>query len=407
VSLRANTLAFLAAAAAVGLLAPGPRGAMGARLSQIGAFQQPVHVDDAPGRKNARLLLVVEKEGRIVVLRNGVLLSVPFLDVSDLVSAGGEQGLLSVAFHPDYERNRLFYVYLTDANGDNAVYEFKRKRKSRVRALRSSARQVLLIPHPDNATNHNGGQLQFGPRKLLYIAPGDGGSTPTSAQDVNALTGKLLRIDPRRQHPRKAAGKRGRNSAGTSTAAGSAAARAGAPYGIPRDNPFVGGPGLDEIYALGLRNPFRFSFDRATGALAIGDVGAGTREEVDYRNRDAARGANFGWPRFEGTVLLNADIQAPGAVPPIFEYATHVNGTCVVTGGYVVRDPRLPGLAGRYLYADLCVGQLRSLIPSQAGASGDTPLGVPTVSSPASFGEGRGGVIYVVSLDGPVYRLDP
>jgi glucose/arabinose dehydrogenase len=402
VSTRLHTLGALliAAAAAALVLAPS---AMGLSLSQIGSFQEPVYIEDAPGKKNKRLLFVVEKAGRIIALRNGVALPAPFLDISELVSTSGEQGLLSVAFHPDYERNRLFYVYFTDANGDNVVYEFKRKRKSRVRALRSSARQVLLIPHPDNATNHNGGQIQFGPRKLLYIAPGDGGSTPNSAQDPNALTGKMLRIDPRRQVPAKRKRKKDRHkSAATKTAAGSTA-----PYGVPRDNPFVGGPGLDEIYALGLRNPFRFSFDRATGALTIGDVGAGTREEIDYRNAGTARGANFGWPRFEGTVLINSDVQAPGAVPPIFEYPTHVNGTCVVTGGFVVRDPRLPVLAGRYVYADLCVGQLRSLVPSQTAAAGDAPLGVPTVGSPDSFGEGRGGVIYVVSLEGPVYRLDP
>ena len=378
--------------AAAGMLAAAdPASAL--RLTQIGNFDQPVHAENAPGKKNRKLLFVVEKPGRVIVMRGGS--SQVFLDLTDLVLGppGTEQGLLSIAFHPSYERNRLFYVYLTDKSADNAVYEFKRAKKSRVRALRSTQRRVLQIPHPDDASNHNGGQITFGPDGLLYIAPGDGGSTSTAAQDVNNLNGKVLRIDPVKQTPRRKNKRKARKSAV-------------APYGIPRGNPFVGGPGLDEVYSLGLRNPFRFSFDAATGAIVIGDVGAGSREEVDYRARGGARGVNFGWPRFEGTLLRSSSVQAPGAIPPIFEYETHANGTCAITGGYVIRDRRLGSLRGRYIYSDFCAGDIRTLNPLAAVGS-DASAGLPAVSQLSSFGEGRGNVLYVTQLSGPVYRLDP
>lgn len=198
---RALAASMLAASVAVGmLLMPGRASALS--LNQIGNFDQPVHVDNAPGKKNRSLLFVVEKPGRVMVIRGGVAQPAPFLDLTNLVlgPTGTEQGLLSIAFHPRYERNRLFYVYLTDKNGDNAVYEFKRAKKSRVRALRSSARLVLLIPHPDDASNHNGGQLQFGPDGMLYAALGDGGGSGNplgTAQDLGSLLGKVIRIDPR------------------------------------------------------------------------------------------------------------------------------------------------------------------------------------------------------------------
>jgi glucose/arabinose dehydrogenase len=388
-------LTLLCAATALALLllglAAGRAGAV--TLTQIGGFNQPTYVSGAPGKKNRNLLFVVQKSGQVIVLRNGAPQAAPFLDISGIVKDEGEEGLLSIAFHPNYERNRLFYVYFTDKAGDNEVWEFKRKRKSRLRALGSSARRVLTIPHPDNATNHNGGQLQFGPKKLLFIAPGDGGSTPESAQDPNLLTGKILRIDPTVQRPRRKG--HGRNKK-----------RRVRPYGIPSGNPFVGKPGRDEVYALGLRNPFRFSFDSANGALLVGDVGDASVEEIDYRPAGSIAGTNFGWPRFEGTTLHTSTIQAPGAVPPIFEYP-HTAGRCGLIGGYVVHDPRLPGLAGRYLYGDLCTGEVRSLVPSPTGASGDAPLGVPNIAGLDSFGQLRGGTTFAVSLNGPVYRIDP
>jgi glucose/arabinose dehydrogenase len=403
---RGTLRGCLAAALACALVGVAATTASAVQLTQIGSFDEPTYVDNAPGKKNRKLLFVTQKAGDVSVLRGGVPLARPFLDVDNIVESSGERGLLSMAFHPRYEKNRLFYVYVTQNDGDNAVYEFKRKKKSRTRALRGSERLVIEIPHPDNASNHNGGQIQFGPDKLLYIAPGDGGSTPASAQDVNQLTGKVLRIDPRKSCSKALKARSGAKKKGKKPA-GKRCKRFNLAYTIPNGNPFKGAaPGADEVLALGLRNPYRFSFDRATGALTIGDVGGGQREEVDYRLAGQVAGVNFGWPRFEGTVFVNPSVAAPNPVPPIFEY-DHSGGRCVVTGGYVIRDVRLPSLNGRYAYADFCAGEIRTFLPSPGGASGDAPLGLPIVPNLASFGEGRNGEIYAVSLGGPVYRLDP
>lgn len=371
------------AAAAVALTTlPACGQAQGVALKRIGSFQSPVYVTGAPGFP--RLLFVVEQGGTVRVLRGGRRLSRPFLDIRGLVSFGGERGLLSIAFPPDYERSRRFYVYFTDVNGNIRVDEFKRR--SATRAARGSRRAIFVAEHPFNA-NHNGGQLQF-LGKLLYFATGDGGSggdPPNNAQDRDSLLGKLLRIYPRPAHNR--------------------------PYTIPTDNPFVGRPGRDEIYSLGLRNPFRFSFDRVTAAkprLAIADVGQDRFEELDYLGVGAAAGANFGWDAFEGfSPYRGANSGTPdpgGTVKPIFAYGR--DRGCTIIGGYVVRDPRLPSLRGRYLYADLCEGQLRSLVPHLRRASDDRPLGL-TVSTPSSFGEDARGRVYVASLEGPVFRLVP
>ncbi|HET9677034.1 MAG TPA: PQQ-dependent sugar dehydrogenase [Solirubrobacterales bacterium] len=242
---------------------------------------------------------------------------------------------------------------------------------------------MIVIPHPVNA-NHNGGQLQFH-GNLLYFGTGDGGSggdPPNNAQNKDVLLGKLLRIDPR-----PAGGK---------------------PYSIPPDNPFVGKPGRDEIYSSGLRNPFRFSFDGPR--IAIGDVGQNRFEELDYLPVAAAGGANFGWDALEGFTKYteeNSGTPDPGGtVKPIFAYSHSRDGSCSITGGYVVRDPRLPSLRGHYVYADFCEGQLRSLVPHLKRASGDHKLGL-RVASPSSFGEDDHDRLYVASLEGPVYRLVP
>jgi glucose/arabinose dehydrogenase len=356
-------------------------GAGGVALKQIGEFDSPSYVEDAPGAR--RLLFVVELPGTIRVLRNGRVLRRPFLDITDHVASGGERGLFSVAFRPDYRKSRRFYVYYTQLDGDLRIDEFKRRRGTKTRANPRSGRNLLTIPHQEFG-NHNGGQLQFGPDGLLWIGTGDGGGagdTLDNARNLDSLLGKLLRIDPTARKD---------------------------PYDIPADNPFVGGPGGDEIYAYGLRNPWRFSFDSATGELAIADVGQGAVEEVNVLSRAAARGANFGWPQFEGNQPF--DPSRPGQdppTPPIHTYSSaDATGNCSVTGGYVVRDSRLESLNGRYVYADLCGGALRSFIPTAGGASDDAALGVP-VSSPTSFGEGRRGQIYVTSLDGPVFELVP
>jgi glucose/arabinose dehydrogenase len=256
------------------------------------------------------------------------------------------------------------------------VAEFKRSRKHPARAVAASRRGVLAIPHPDTS-NHNGGQLQFGPDGYLYIGTGDGGRNADSAANLDVLLGKLLRIDPRKRHGRH--------------------------YTVPSRNPYVGGGhGRAEIYAYGLRNPWRFSFDSTNGRLAIADVGAGSREEVNYVTRAGAKGANFGWPQWEGDQPHSGDPGPDAPTFPIFTYP-HPDG-CAVVGGYVVRGPGLPALAGRYVYTDLCHGDIRSFVPDLGGASDDQSTGLQ-VSSPTSFGVGAGGQIYVASYGGDVFRL--
>ncbi|HET8954045.1 MAG TPA: PQQ-dependent sugar dehydrogenase [Solirubrobacterales bacterium] len=359
-----------------------PSAKRGVGLKRIGSFDAPVYATGAPGFPH--LLFVVEQQGRIAVL-NGGRRAGTFLDVRDLVNYGGERGLLSVAFPPDYPRSKRFYVYYTDGDGSIQVDEFQRR--SATRAAGGSRRAVITIPHPVNS-NHNGGQLQF-LGNLLYFATGDGGSggdPPNNAQNKDVLLGKLLRIDPR--------------------------GSGGKAYTVPASNPFVGQPGRDEIYSYGLRNPFRFSFE--TGhrqpRIAIGDVGQSQFEELDYTTVGRARGANFGWDAFEGFSKYtdeNSGTPDPGGtVKPIFAYPHSRGGSCSIIGGYVVRDPHLRGLRGRYLYADLCEGQLRSLVPHLKRAGDDRKLGLQ-VSSPSSFGEDQRHRLYVTSLEGPVYRLVP
>jgi glucose/arabinose dehydrogenase len=351
----------------------------GVALKEIGSFDAPVYVTGAPGFP--KLLFVVEQPGRIVVMRDGHRLRKPFLNLRDVVNYGGERGLLSVAFPPDYARSKRFYVYYTDGDGNIRIDEFKRG--SATRAKRSSQREVIVIPHPVNS-NHNGGQLQF-LGNLLYFGTGDGGSggdPPNNAQNKDVLLGKLLRIDPRSSN--------------------------GRPYTVPADNPFVGKPGRDEIYSYGLRNPFRFSFDGQR--IAIGDVGQNEFEELDYTTVATANGANFGWDAFEGFSKYtdeNSGTPDPGGtVKPILAYSHSRGNSCSIIGGYVVHDPRLKGLQGRYVYADLCEGQLRSLVPHPKRASGDHRLGLH-VESPSSFGEDDQHRLYVASIEGPIYRLIP
>jgi glucose/arabinose dehydrogenase len=357
---------------------------LGVALKKIGSFDAPVYVTAAPAFPE--LLFVVEQPGRIVVLRNGHRLHKPFLDIRGDVSSGGERGLLSVAFPPDYRSSKRFYVYYTDNDGNIRIDEFKRA--SARRADPGSQREVIVIPHPVNS-NHNGGQLQF-LGNLLYFGTGDGGSggdPPNNAQNKDVLLGKLLRIDPRPS--------------------------GGKPYSIPADNPFVGKPGRDEIYSYGLRNPFRFSFDTTTTKqprIAIGDVGQNRFEELDYTTVAAADGANFGWDAFEGfSVYTDENSGTPdpgGTVKPVFAYSHRRDNSCSIIGGYIVRDPHLRALRGRYVYADLCEGKLRSLAPHLKRAGGDRVLG-PSVESPSSFGEDDQHRLYVASVEGPVYRLVP
>ena len=364
---------------------PAPRHA-GVTLKRVGDFESPTYVAGAPGYP--RLLFVVEQPGRVAVMRAGRTLAHPFLDIRSLVGYdGGERGLLSIAFPPDYHSSGRLYVYYTDDDGNIRVDEFRRR--SATRAARGSRRTVIEIPHPVNA-NHNGGQLQF-LGQLLYFGTGDGGSggdPPNNAQNPDSLLGKLLRIDPRPS--------------------------GGRPYSVPADNPFVGRPGHDEIYSYGLRNPFRFSFDTVTASrprIAIADVGQNRFEELDYTTVAAARGANFGWDALEGFAPYteeNGGTRDPGGTTkPILAYShSRDGGSCSIIGGYVVHDPSLPALRGRYVYSDYYSGRLHSLVPHLHGAGGDHRLGL-TVPSPASFGEDDRGRLYVCSQEGAVYRLAP
>jgi glucose/arabinose dehydrogenase len=353
-------------------------------LKKIGSFESPTYVAAAPGYP--KLLFVVEQPGRVEAMRAGRRMRHPFLDIRSLVGYdGGERGLLSIAFPPDYRDSGRLYAYYSDNDGNIRVDEFRRK--GATRAARGSRRTVIEIPHPVNA-NHNGGQLQF-LGDLLYLGTGDGGSggdPPNNAQNVESLLGKLLRIDPRPS--------------------------GGRPYSVPADNPFVGKPGRDEIYSYGLRNPFRFSFDTVTAGqprIAIADVGQNRFEELDYATVAAASGTNFGWDALEGFAPYteeNSGTPDPGGTTkPILAYShSRDGGSCSIIGGYVVRDPRLPSLRGRYVYGDYCSGQLHSLVPHLHGAGGDRRLGL-TVPSPTSFGEDDRGRLYVCSQEGAVYRL--
>jgi len=353
--------------------------ARGVRLRKVADFDDPVYVTSPPGDRSRQF--VVEQGGRVMVVRDGHKLRTPFLDIRGQVTADGEQGLLSVAFPPDYADSGLFYVYFTDNDQNQRIVEYKRA--SADRADPGSARVVLRMP--DHESNHNGGQLLFGPDGLMYVGTGDGGGggdrhgARGNAQNLGSLLGKILRIDPR--------------------------AGGGRPYQVPGSNPFVGRAGArGEVYSYGLRNPWRFSFDRKTGDLSIGDVGQNAYEEIDFVRRGAGRGANFGWRPFEGRSRYTDGESAPGAIGPVI-VRSHADGNCSITGGVVVRDRSL-SLRGRYLFGDFCRGRIESarLTPGRARDVRNTSL---KVSSLSSFGEDAQGRVYVVSLEGPVYRIAP
>jgi len=373
------------AALATGLLAAlaaAPASADDARLRRIGTFNSPTYLTAPPG--DNRRVFVVEQAGRIRVERDGRKLRRPFLSIRALVQAGGERGLLSMAFAPDYATTRRFYVYYTDNRGDIRIEEFLRSRRSPNRALRRSRRLVLRQSHR-TFSNHNGGQLQFGPDGHLYAAFGDGGGRGDpfrSAQDLGTLLGKVIRIDPRRRGSRR--------------------------YTVPDDNPFTSRSGAqDEIWSLGLRNPYRFSFDRREGDLVLGDVGQDEAEEIDFvpaPNRGSA--ANFGWSRFEGNRNFPGGDSLSSAgtyVPPVIE-RLRSDGWRSIIAGYVVRDPAVPALEGRFVYGDFFHDRLRSARLSAGDASGDRAVG-PTISALSSFGEDARGRVHATSLNGGVWRL--
>ena len=368
---------------AAGLAERGQAAAGPVQLVSIGKFNQPTFVTAPPG--DTARVFVVEKQGTVEVLHDGVVSK--FLDITSRVTTSGtEQGLLSIAFDPNYATNGLLYAdYTTKSpSGDLEIDEFH----ATGNAVDSGPRQVLLIPHIA-AQNHNGGQLQFGPDGDLYIGTGDGGDEDDSlgnGQNPASLLAKILRIDP--------------HQSGASA------------YTVPADNPEPSGlrsGWAPEVYAMGLRNPWRFSFDGPR--LVIADVGQDMYEEVDDLSVAGARGANFGWSCFEAThpgPTAGASCLAAGttATPPVFEY-DHSGGRCSITGGVVVHDFYLPALAGRYVYGDYCSGDLYSFAPPTTdggAATGNSLLGL-NVPQLSSFGVDGAGHVYAASLAGTVYRL--
>jgi glucose/arabinose dehydrogenase len=304
-------------------------------------------------------LYIVEQPGSVRIVENGELLPGPFLDIRSKVKSGGEQGLLSLAFDPDYESNRLFYVDYTDTNGDTRVVEYEAGGAAPV-----ERRELLFVDQP--YANHNGGQLAFGPDGRLYVGMGDGGSggdPENRAQNLDERLGKLLSIDPH-------------------------------------------GSGTWRIEGYGLRNPWRFSFDRETGDLWIGDVGQGEWEEIDHTPRESPGLENYGWDVYEGThVYEDKDPNPEGhLVMPAYQYS-HDEG-CSVTGGFVYRGDDIPAAQGRYFFADYCSGRMWSLL-LRGGEAADVRRDAIPVSSLSSFGEDARGELYALSLDGELVKLVP
>ena len=341
----------------------------------VSGLSSPVfvtHAGDGSG-----LLYVVEQTGRIRVFdRSGKALGT-FLDIAGRVQSGGERGLLGLAFHPEYESNGRFFVYYSDNAGDNVVSEFKRR--SATAADSGSERALLRMDDP--LSNHNGGWLSFGPDGFLYIATGDGGSAgdpQENGQSLRTLLGKILRID----------------------------VNGDAPYAIPPANPFVERQGArKEIWAYGLRNPWRNSFDRATGDLWIGDVGQNSREEVNVQKGSSKGGGNYGWNIMEGnSCFSSSSCDRSGLIRPVAEYP-NADG-CAVTGGYVYRGTAFPTLVGAYFYADYCNGRIFALDAARATRQAVSERRVlDTEISISSFGEDEAGELYVVGLGGTIHRL--
>ena len=337
-------------------------------------LSSPVHLA-APA--NDSRLFIVEQPGRIRIVQDGQLLGTPFLDIRAKVRSGGEQGLLSVAFHPDYATNGYFFVNYTDLNGDTRVERYRVSGNPNA-ADPASAKLIIAIAQP--FSNHNGGQLAFGADGMLYIGMGDGGSggdPQNHGQDRSTLLGDLLRID----------------------------VAAGDPYAIPPDNPHVASTQLrPEIWASGLRNPWRFSFDFTDNMLYIADVGQGSWEEVNAVSA-AQGGINFGWRIMEGAHCYNAGTcDQSGLQLPVHEYAND-NETCAVTGGHVYRGAAIPGITGHYFYSDYCAGWLKSFRLVSGTATAHRTWDVGDLGSVTSFGVDATGELYILSAEGTVRKL--
>lgn len=330
------------------------------------------HAGDGSG-----LLYITEQPGRVRVIRDGRLLETPFLDLTDRVGArGNEQGLLGIAFRPDFAQSRVFFVNYTDINGDTIIAGFLANADG-LTADKASAWQVLKIEQP--YPNHNGGQIKFGPDGMLYIGTGDGGSAGDPhnfAQNVTSLLGKMLRIDVSQSSRDQ-------------------------PYRIPDGNPQFGDGAPAEIWAIGLRNPWRFSFDRLTGDMFIADVGQNRFEEINFQPANQG-GQNYGWKLREGFEPYAGDPGSAVLTDPIYQY-DHRGGECSVTGGYVYRGSAVPALIGAYVYGDFCSGTIWTLRPNGDAWVNETLF--RTGYNITSFGEDEAGELYVLDRAGAVYKL--
>ncbi len=335
----------------------------------------PVYLTSPPG--DARLF-VVELGGKIKIVENGALLATPFLDISARISTGGERGLLSVAFHPSYKTNGFFFVYFTATNGDIRIERYSVSANPDV-ANAGSSKLIITAPH-SSASNHNGGLAMFGPDGKLYLGLGDGGGGGDpfgNSQNKATPLASILRIDVDN----------------------------GDPYSIPAGNPYIGVSGAkQEIWAIGLRNPWRYAFDRTTGLLYIADVGQDKFEEVDVVPATQA-GVNYGWNVMEGLSCYNATTcNQTGFQPPVFDYS-HSDGSCSITGGLVYRGSALPQIAGHYFYSDYCLGFLKSFRYANGAVADARTWSVGSLGNVTSFGEDAAGELYVTSSNGSVYKL--
>jgi len=339
-------------------------------------LSRPVDIAD-PGDGSGRLF-ILEQNGRIRIHDGQALLATPFLDIDARVGSGGERGLLGIAFHPDYDRNGEFFLNYTNSDFDTVIARYRVSMDPNL-ADPNSEEILLTIEQP--FSNHNGGQLAFGPDGYLYIGMGDGGSGGdplNSGQDPLTLLGKMLRID----------------------------VNSGAPYAIPPDNPFADTDfTLSEIWALGLRNPFRFSFDRVTGDLFIADVGQDAIEEVHLHRANTPAGENYGWRLMEGSQCFNpaSNCNDGSLTLPAFEYS-HGGGRCSITGGYRYRGSQLMSLAGSYIYGDFCSGEIFGASENTHGEWQQEVL-LETEFAITTFGEDDTGELYVADLNGQVYAL--
>jgi glucose/arabinose dehydrogenase len=350
-------------------------GAANVKLTPVAQLEDPTAMTT---RQGDNALYVTEQVGSVRAVRNGQLDAAPVLDITADVGSGGERGLLGLDFSRDGTR---LYVHYTNRNGDTRVDEYTMQGNT---ADAGSRRQLLAVAQPQ--PNHNGGELTFGPDGLLYLGLGDGGGAGDSGsghapggngQSLDTLLGKILRIDPTPSGDRQ--------------------------YTIPPSNPFANGGGLPEIWAYGLRNPWKFSWDRETDDMWIADVGQNAWEEVDFLPAGEGAGANFGWNRLEGNHEFQG--QAPdGAIPPIHEYP--LNGTCAAIGGYVYRGSKIPDLTGAYVYTDYCESTIRALLERDGRVADQRDLGIQGTQVTA-FGEDQDGELYVLSQGDGLQRIDP